>query len=487
MGLSIDHAVNAPFIYGRVSYFYQVRKQTLLVVVFITASVAVFGQKRLKYAAVAENNTYYYKIIDTLDHVLVDSILRPDGAAPYGWRYDEGIFKFARNGKMGYKDIHNQVVLPAVCDEVYDFVNGAGIATIDGKMGVVNKKGAWVIPPGYKYIAHADTAGLLIVIDSNGLLGLMTIRGSTILKPCYHSYKERPQFSDGLLPVGVRKQPENSSPGLHIGFIDTRGRLAIDTVWETDAAMWQPGYIPDVLGGHYRGSSPRHDYYRFAGDRALGRSGGKNVVINKAGHIVFALPDTLEHIYNNQGLFTFNNRKGMSNRYGRPIYGFLGPDGQLIQQGYAAPASDFRDGYMLLRLNDTSYQFIDTTGLPAFGGRTFIIATGFSDGYAMVNTPKRGCLIDTKGNLKCVDSAMMPSHTTSDNGWFTFIRGGAWGFVDAHNKVTIPPAYVVLYRFWNGYCGYRDRAGKVGYIDDKNHIVIPARYYDVLDFQVLKN
>lgn len=454
----------------------------------MTVSIVAFGQARLKYAAVAENNTHYYKIIDTLGRVLVDSILQPGGAGPYGWRYDEGIFKFERNDKMGYKDIRSQIVLPAVCDEVSDFVNGAGIATIEGKMGVVNKKGAWVIPPNCRYIAHADTTGLLIVVDSNGLLGLMTTRGRTVLKPYYYSYKERPQFSDGLLAVVVQEQREkNTAHGLHIGFIDTRGKLVIDTVWETDAGMWRPGYIPDVLGGYYGGSVPKHDYYRFEGGRALTRKSGKNVVINKAGNIVFTLSDTLENSYNYHGLFAFNNMKGTSNHHERPIYGFLGHNGQIIQQGYSVPASDFRNGYMLLKLNDTSYQFIDTTGLPAFGGRTFMIATGFSDGYAMVHTNKRGCLIDIKGNLKCIDSAVMPSHTTSDNGWFTFIRGSSWGFVDANNKVTIPATYPGLYRFWNGYCGYRDRDGKAGYIDEKNHIVIPARYYDVLDFQVLKN
>lgn len=453
----------------------------------MTFSIVVFGQTRLKYAAVAENNTHYYKIIDTLGCVLVDSMLRPDGVGPYGWRYDEGIFKFERNDKMGYKDIHNQIVLPAVCDEVYDFVNGGGIATIDGKMGVVNKKGTWVIPPNFSYIAHADTTGLLIVIDSNGLLGLMTMSGRTVLTPYYHTYKERPQFSDGLLAVVREQQEKYSMHGLHIGFIDTRGKLVIDAVWETDAGMWRSGYIPDVLGGYYGGAFPRHDYYRFEGGKTLARKRGKNVVINKVGNIVFTMSDTLENIYNYQGLFAFNNMKGEANRYERPIYGFLGSNGQVIQQGYAAPASDFRNGYMLLKLNDTSFQFIDTTGLPAFGGQTFMTATGFSDGYAMVFAGKRGCLIDIKGNLKCIDSAIMPSHTTSDNGWFTFVRGSSWGFVDANNKVTIPPTYSVLYRFLNGYCGYRHSDGKAGYIDEKNHIVIPARYYDVLDFQILKN
>lgn len=490
-------------------YLYPVpMKKCLLTISLVAAAFAVFAQKGLKYAAVAESNTY--QIIDTTGKVLVDSILQPDWVEVYSWGYDEGIFKFEHNGKMGYKDIRNQVVLPAVYDEVSDFVNNAGIVNKGGKMGVVNRKGAWVIQPTYKYIAHADSNGLLIVVDEEGLLGLMTVKGKTILKPTYLIYQEWPKFSDGLLPVAVRKQ----KPGmvqtyelgsLHVGFIDTKGRLIIDTVWETDRGMWLD--VVSSIGRQTAGMCfsgmertreaayqnpyrPLHDYYRFSGGRSLARKDGKNVVINTQGDILFSLPDTLERVYNYGGLFHFTNEAQAKARNERAMYGLYDGRGRVVYRSIYPAASEIRDGYMLIKLSDTSYQYLDTSGHPAFNGKTFRHAFSFSSGYAMVLISKesklQNGLIDTRGRIMAYDSTSMPSHTPSDNGWFTISTRTGWGFVDADGKQMIPPMYPSLYRFWNGYCGYRNRDRKAGYIDEQNRIVIPAKYYDVMDFQVLK-
>lgn len=453
----------------------------------------VLGHHALKYALVA-TNTRYYQVIDTTGKILLDSVLRPEGNIYYSARYDEGIFKFERSGKLGYKNIHSKILLPAAYDEVSDFINGSGIVKKDGKTGVVNKEGAFVIPQVFNYLAHADANGLLIVIDSNGFLGLMNVNGETVLKPTYLPYQTTPVFSENLLPV--RTKIISSTPtgtktdGIgQIGFINRQGHLVIDTVWATDPGMWASAWEQTAYGRQYTGGSvPANDYYRFEGGRSLARKNNRNVAIDTKGKFLFTLPDSLENIYNSQGLFRFQNKTSGQSNHSKRGFGFFNETGIVFKSAYP-PEGDFRDGYMLIKLNDTTYQFYNTAGNPAFNKKTFRLAFSFSDGYAQVffSGQVRSGLLDRNGGLKSLDNTIFASHTQSSNGWFTIIKSSGWGFVDAHNKEMIPPAYSVLYRFWNGYCGFRNADGKGGYINERNEVVIPATYYDVLDFQVLKD
>lgn len=478
-----------------------------------TCMTAAAQKRPLKYAAVALNNTYYYTIIDTTGKTLVDSILRPDPVEPYGWRYDEGIFKFEKDGKYGYKGLDKTVILPAVYDEVTDFVNNAGIVTKDGKMGVVNRSGKWTVPLQYRYIAHADTNGLLVVIDEGGLLGLMTVRGKTVVKPSYNVYQERPKFSGGLLPVAVRNQHRNTFfENLHIGFLNTAGRLVVDTVWETDRGMWRD--VRSTLGSQTAGMCsrgiaalheaanrnpfvPLQDYYRFSGGMALARKGGKNVIIDTTGRVLAALPDSLQNLYNYGGLFGFHEDETAAKSLGRrPGYGLYSSSKGIVYSGPAVPQGEIRDGFILLKNGNTfkgsadTYWFLDREGTPAFGGRTFEYAQSFNSGYAMVsfmhNGRRQNGLLDTRGRIMVYDSTTMPSHRPSDNGWFIISTSTGWGFIDSNGKRRIPPVYEMVHPFRNGYAPFRKRNEGLGYIDEGNNIIIKGQYYDVSAFQVFR-
>ena len=77
-------------------------------------------------------------------------ILQPDEAITSISEFHEGLAGIVYNDHgEGYIDRSGQLVIPPIYEEVEDFNNGSAAVKKDGKWGIIDKKGRWLITPQY--------------------------------------------------------------------------------------------------------------------------------------------------------------------------------------------------------------------------------------------------------------------------------------------------------------------------------------------------
>ena len=102
---------------------------------------------------------------------------------------------FEKNEKRGfYNQNTDKVLVDALYTHVWFFSEGLAAVEKDGKIGFVNMKGKLVIP--HKFIHrtndHPDIAfsnGMCVIANGNGQLGVIDRKGEWIVKPVYEEVK----------------------------------------------------------------------------------------------------------------------------------------------------------------------------------------------------------------------------------------------------------------------------------------------------------
>lgn len=134
----------------------------------------------------------------------------------YEWYGDfsEGLCPIRRNGKYGYVNIHNQLVILPNYQSASRFSEGVAMVRMNGKYGCINKKGQQIVPCQYDEMQNCSEG--LIAVCRNGLWGYVNKQGEEII-PC--TYNNAQPFSDGFAVVGMRC----GALGYKRAFIDKNG------------------------------------------------------------------------------------------------------------------------------------------------------------------------------------------------------------------------------------------------------------------------
>lgn len=125
-------------------------------------------------------------------------------------RFEEGLAPIRLNGKWGFVDQAENLVIQPYYDEVWPMNMGMAIVKKGDHFGVINQEGREVIGLNYQQILHQNDRGYLLV-SIDGKYGFADVKGSVILTPSYLSISEAPE---GLLIVNQN--------GL-FGIMDLRG------------------------------------------------------------------------------------------------------------------------------------------------------------------------------------------------------------------------------------------------------------------------
>lgn len=100
----------------------------------------------------------------------------------YAWAFSEGLAGVVKDGKIGFIDANNQVVIPFIFDSpepenLRDYVFHGGYCVIndlEGKCGIIDREGHWVLAQTYLDIKrHACLDACWTLVDANGNKGLM--------------------------------------------------------------------------------------------------------------------------------------------------------------------------------------------------------------------------------------------------------------------------------------------------------------------------
>ena len=100
------------------------------------------------------------------------------------------------------------------------FSEGHSAIEIDGKWGLINEKGEYVIEPQYDFLGGLHNG--LISFRQSDLTGFLDVNGNVVIKPQFYWVDE---FSEGLCVVSTDWQTDD--PRLY-GYIDATGNLVID-------------------------------------------------------------------------------------------------------------------------------------------------------------------------------------------------------------------------------------------------------------------
>ena len=119
--------------------------------------------------------------------------------------HDESIYLAVKqNGKWAYMKQNGEMATLFKFDEVFPFdKSGYARVEVDGKYGIIDLQGEWVIEPKYDYIGYkieyfSDIDQTLVEVKSQNKYGIINIRGEEII-PCKYEYLGK--YSEGYIPA----------------------------------------------------------------------------------------------------------------------------------------------------------------------------------------------------------------------------------------------------------------------------------------------
>ena len=314
----------------------------------------------------------------------------------YKWikdiRYEEvrhfsnSLSAFKQDGKWGFMNAQAKVVIAPQYEECRDFTNSYAAVKLNGLWGYINYSGTMVIPPHFQEALDFNE-DRLAVVKKDGKYGVINTKGTS---PAGIIFDEVGQYSNGFAlakAAGVQYyldnmgKSHNLSEGFQVrdfsegmaplknlatgkwGFVDSRGKLAIDVRYDT--------------------------VYNFSNGVALVKHKGEYQYITKTGgkkKIESATGQPLSFV---NGFAKIKTSRGI---------GFIGKDFKLLPI-YGKTATDFNEaGLAALETEDNELCYIDKAGRIKFKVKYDRIGN-FSNGLAWVSKNDKYGYINTKGEL----------------------------------------------------------------------------------------
>ena len=152
---------------------------------------------------------------------------------------ESSLHSFKENGKVGFKNDKDEVVIPCQWLLATEFIGDISIVkNTEGKWGIINQKGDTVIPFLYAnpYIPIEDK---VMLFYENGKRIYKNLHGKEIP---LHLWKSVNTFHEGLVTV----VDEND----HYGFADEEGNMVFPPKWDY-ACYFEKGYAYVKDGDHH--------------------------------------------------------------------------------------------------------------------------------------------------------------------------------------------------------------------------------------------
>ena len=444
----------------------------------------------------------------------------------------DGMFGFERDGKYGYMNKNEKVVIPAIYDFTDDklkviprFIRGHVLLKKDGKFGIMDKTGKITIPFDFGYLNIFPLLSNHVIIsrrtDGRQLYGISTLQNKEVLPMEYQEFK-----ADSNMIIARQNEK--------YGLFDPNGKMLIPIEFKSLDAFPQDQVLKAEKDGKY-GYVDIHGNWLFQKEKSvytlygatqgliLCSVNGKYGFLDKKGNEVIITKFDNASLFESNGLAKVGQKKTSSSyvsHYGYidkrgneviPIkyeylgsfsqglvmakdpetnrYGFLDKTGKwMIKPIYLDGLSFDNFGGAWLKMTDAKYHYIDMTGKD-FG---IVDSTSYrnfgNDGFAIiVNTEYPYVLIDKTGKVI--------SHLDDCDGIYNFSGGLAgykcksnllYGFMDANGKKVIPCDYASFTGFAEGVSRIQKKVNdkfKFGYINMKGETLVPAEYDDMQAFR----
>ena len=135
----------------------------------------------------------------------------------------EGIkyFQVIKNGKTGFRDLANKIVIEPQFDNAEMFSEGYSSVQVGNKCGLIDETGKFVLPlQSFEFLGSVHNG--LANFRRNDKIGFINAKGQEVIKPQFDWVDD---FSEGLCVV----RNDNGKIGAgKYGYIDTTGKVVID-------------------------------------------------------------------------------------------------------------------------------------------------------------------------------------------------------------------------------------------------------------------
>jgi hypothetical protein len=444
----------------------------------------------------------------------------------------DGLFGFEKDGKFGYMDKTEKVVIPAIYSYesetmkvIPSFTNGHVRLKKDGKYGIVDKTGKITIPFEYDYLViypllsnHASFSrkengktlyGMvslqnkpvfpaeyeqfvadrdMIVFEQNGKYGLADPTGKELIPAEFSSLTAFP--TEGMLLAEKEGK---------YGIVDTKGNWLFEKQKSVYTILGAAqGLIRCKVNGKYgfldkKGNEviiTRYDDATDFNTMGLSKVGQKKTTSTYPSHYGFIDTKGKEVIpikYESIGLFYQGLAMVKDPETNR--YGFLDNTGKwVIKPVYLDGLSFDEFGGCWVKMTDARYHYIDKTGKD-YG---IVDSTSYrnfnKDGYAVIaNLEFPYVMVDKTGKvITRIDDCDGIYNFSGGLAGYKCKSNSLYGFLDVNANKVIPCAYASFTGFVEGVSRIQKKVNdkfKFGYINTRGETLVPAEYDDMQTFR----
>jgi hypothetical protein len=329
-----------------------------------------------------------------------------------------------QKGKVGIIDKKGNWVIQPSFETIREFDSGYAMAKQNGKWGVIDNKGTWTIQPGsFEKIDFYDS-GVLIAMKAKKSF-YIDVNGNTINTP-----KESPKlnkFSEGYARFNDGKW----------GYINTSGTYAITPQYE-DAKDFNDGLAIVQLKGNWgmidvSGKTIINFEFEelkpFKNDVALAKQKGMWGIISKDGSWIIKPEYEKLDVFNDDYA---QATKGANQGYVKKSGEFVNQPNDLIK------AWDFNDGYAMTRGANNKIGYMDKNMNVVIEPK-YEKGEGWSGSYARVFSSGKWKYVNEKGEeFDIENAAKLYKHL---DGLAAVKVGNNFGYIDEKCVWIIKPEY----------------------------------------------
>ncbi len=443
----------------------------------------------------------------------------------------DGMFGFEKDGKFGYIDKNEKVVIPAIysyessySSEIPSFNNGYVKIKKDSKYGALDKTGKMAIPFDYEslyFLFNGIAASVSIKKDGKFVYGIVNMQNKVVVPIEYEQFqvnndllgfkqngkwglmditgkKILPAEYDQLVPYADDKVVQ-AKKGSQYGYIDLTGKW----LFEKAASVYtlygsHYGMITCVVNSKYgyldrQGNEAvitrydNADGFESNGLAKVSKRKNSSSYYYQSGYIDKKGKEVIPVIYDSIG--TFSNGLVYAKDPETNRYGYMDKTGAWILKPVYLKAEDFDEsGGAWVRMTDGKFHYINKMGKD-FGAVDDKDYKGFGkDGYSIIeNNDYPFALVDKTGNMvkKLADCDAI--YTFSDGiAGYRCKSNSKYGFIDYTGKKIGACSYDGFSGFVDGIARVEmkvDGKTKYGYINTKGETVLAAEYDDLRIFR----
>ena len=383
-----------------------------------------------------------------------------------------------RNGKYGYQDWQDEMVLEPIWDKAEYFGQG-DLARVqrDGKWGWINHQGIVLIDPQWDEAEEFDPKGLALVRigdDSAGKSGWIDCRGEIVIAPQYDTANRFDVMDMAKVQLGGewgwRDNGNGAQNRVRIGgkwgWIDRQGQTVGELQWDEADDFGMDGWTRDTRDG-------KSGWFDSSGSMSSDPKWDNQWNVESAGR-----------------------RDGWVRVKRGTLWGWVDRQGRVVIEPQWEQTTDFgADGWAQVKRRD-KWGWIDRQGRVVIEPQ-WEQATDFgADGWAQVKHSGQWGWIDRKGQV--VIEPLWESCTSfASDGWAQAERGGQWGWIDRQGQVVIEPRWAETEEFdaaglasvstqanlswehtWsrrNRGFGYTERKREFKDAFDRSYLVVPSQ------------